>query len=53
MGARPFTLVRAVTAVPGGSTRASEYGACGTMKCAGIDEAIPGTLTEAEGAGFE
>ena len=33
--------------------RPSEYGGCGTMKCAGMDAGIatPGTLTDPEGTG--
>jgi hypothetical protein len=50
---RPPTFVRAVIAVPGGSKRPSEYGACARAKCAGIDVdiATPGTLTEPGGTG--
>ena len=44
---RIFQLVN-VTAVAGGSLL--EYGACGVMKCAGIDGAGPGTLGAAAGA---
>ena len=38
---RPADLCLAVNEVPGGSIRPSEYGPCGTWKCAGMADTPP------------